>query len=110
LGQKWRCSLFDAGWVDPGYINRLTLEIYNLNERETVLLPVGERIAQAVFLETGEVEGSYGLGRENGFSGKYQQGTDLDTIIKTWSPDKMIPMAYRDKRELPKKIEGLPYF
>jgi deoxycytidine triphosphate deaminase len=47
---------FDAGWVDPGYINRLTLEIYNLNEHETVLLPVGERIAQAVFLETGPVE------------------------------------------------------
>src|SRR6185436_19138982 len=32
---------FDAGWVDPGYINRLTLEIYNLNHRETVVLPVG---------------------------------------------------------------------
>lgn len=23
---------FDAGWVDPGYINRITLEIYNLNK------------------------------------------------------------------------------
>lgn len=108
-GRNGVAVCFDAGWVDPGYINRLTLEIYNLNERETVLLPVGERIAQAVFHETGEVEGSYGMGRENGFSGKYQQGTDLETIIKTWSPDKMLPMAYKDKRELPAKIEGLPY-
>ncbi len=29
---------FDAGFVDPGYINRLTLEIYNLNHRETVAI------------------------------------------------------------------------
>lgn len=98
---------FDAGWVDPGYINRLTLEIYNLNEHETVLLPVGERIAQAVFLHTGPVEGSYGQGRNGGFSGKYQQGDDLDEIIRTWTPDQMLPRAYKDQRELPKNIEGL---
>lgn len=108
-GRNGVAVCFDAGWVDPGYINRLTLEIYNLNERETVVLPVGERIAQAVFQETGEVDGSYGLGRNSGMSGKYQQGTDLDTIIKTWSPDKMLPMAYKDKRVMPVKIEGLPY-
>ena len=98
---------FDAGWVDPGYINRLTLEIYNLNEHETVLLPIGERIAQAVFLETGPVEGSYGEGRDNGFSGKYQQGSDLDTIISTWRPEMMLPRAYKDTRMLPKEIKGL---
>ncbi len=108
-GRNGVAVCFDAGWVDPGYINRLTLEIYNLNERESVLLPVGERIAQAVFHETGPVEGSYGEGRDNGFSGKYQQGTDLETIIKTWAPDKMLPMSYKDSRELPVKIEGLPY-
>ncbi|WP_457914740.1 hypothetical protein [Candidatus Minimicrobia naudis] len=34
---------FDAGWVDLGYINRITLEIYNLNKHESVVLPVGER-------------------------------------------------------------------
>ncbi|HSX47862.1 MAG TPA: deoxycytidine triphosphate deaminase [Patescibacteria group bacterium] len=108
-GRNGIAVCFDAGWVDPGYINRLTLEIYNLNNRETVLLPVGERIAQAIFMETGEVEGSYGEGRNDGFSGKYQQGSDLDLIIKTWSPDMMLPKAYRDKRELPKKIEGFAY-
>lgn len=98
---------FDAGWVEPGYINRLTLEVYNLNNRELVLLPVGERIAQGVFHETGEVEGNYGLGRDNGSSGKYQQGTDLETLIKTWTPSMMLPQAYRDKREIPKPIEGM---
>ncbi len=100
---------FDAGWVDPGYINRLTLEIYNLNARETVVLPVGERIAQAVFHETGEVEGNYGEGRDSNFSGKYQQGTDLETIIKTWAPDMMLPKAYLDTRTMPIKIEGSMY-
>ncbi len=108
-GRNGVAVCFDAGWVDPGYINRLTLEIYNLNQRETVVLPVGERIAQAVFMETGEVDGNYGEGRDNGFSGKYQQGTDLDTIIKTWSPDMMLPKAYKDGRTLPKPISGMAY-
>jgi len=100
---------FDAGWVDPGYINRLTLEIYNLNSRELVLLPVGERIAQAVFHETGEVDGNYGLDRDEGFSGKYLTGTDLESTIKSWSPSWMLPQAYRDKRALPVKITGMIY-
>lgn len=106
-GRNGVAVCFDAGWVDPGYINRLTLEIYNLNENETVLLPVGERIAQAVFMETGEVEGNYGKGRDKGFSGKYQTGTDLPQLIKNWSPELMLPKAYLDKRSLPQKIDGL---
>jgi len=108
-GRNGIAVCFDAGWVDPGYINRLTLEIYNLNQRETVLIPVGERIGQAVFHQTGPVEGNYGEGRSQGFSGKYQIGTDLDTIIATWSPDQMLPQAYRDERQLPVKIKGLSY-
>lgn len=108
-GRNGVAVCFDAGWIDPGYINRLTLEIYNLNERETVVLPVGERIAQIVFHTTGPVQGSYGEGRDSGFSGKYQQGSDLETIIKTWSPDMMLPKAYKDQRTLPVPIEGLAY-
>lgn len=106
-GRNGIAVCFDAGWVEPGYINRLTLEIYNLNEHETVLLPVGERIGQAVFHETGDVEGSYGVDRDGGFSSKYQKGTDLEELIKTWTPQQMLPKAYRDKRSLPVRIEGL---
>lgn len=106
-GRNGIAVCFDAGWVDPGYINRLTLEIYNLNEHETVLLPVGERIAQAVFHHTGPVDGSYGKGRDEGFSGKYQQGTDLDELIRTWTPQQMLPRAYLDKRTMPEGIQGL---
>lgn len=106
-GRNGIAVCFDAGWVDPGYINRLTLEIYNLNEHETVLLPVGERIGQAVFHETGEVDGNYGEGRDEGFSGKYQTGTNLEELIRTWTPDQMLPQAYKDKRNAPVEIQGL---
>ncbi len=108
-GRNGIAVCFDAGWIDPGYINRITLEIYNLNERETILLPVGERIAQAIFHETGEVEGSYGSGRNNGFSGKYQDGINLEELIRIWSPDSMIPKAFQDNRQLPQAIDGLLY-
>lgn len=106
-GRNGVAVCFDAGWIDPGYINRLTLEIYNLNEHETVLLPVGERIAQIIFHETGEVEGNYGEGRDAGFSGKYQSGTDLGRLISTWTPEQMLPRAYKDSRKLPEPIKGL---
>jgi deoxycytidine triphosphate deaminase len=106
-GRNGIAVCFDAGWVDPGYINRLTLEIYNLNQKEIVLLPVGERIAQAIFHETGPVEGNYGSGRFNNFSGKYQQGSNLNDLIKNWEPLQMLPKAYLDKRSLPKPIKGL---
>jgi len=106
-GRNGIAVCFDAGWVDPGYINRLTLEVYNLNQHETVLLPVGERIAQAVFHETGKVEGNYGKGRDGGFSGKYQTGTSVDELISNWTPDQMLPRAYKDTRTLPEPIKGL---
>jgi deoxycytidine triphosphate deaminase len=108
-GRNGVAVCFDAGWIDPGYINRLTLEIYNLNKHETVLIPVGERIGQIIFHDTGEVEGSYGEGRDGGFSGKYQQGSDLETIIKTWSPNQMLPKAWKDARKMPEAVEGLSY-
>ena len=106
-GRNGIAVCFDAGWIDPGYINRLTLEVYNLNQHETVLLPVGERIAQIVFHETGEVAGNYGKGRDENFSGKYQSGTDIDELIKNWTPSLMLPRAYKDVRHMPLPINGL---
>jgi len=106
-GRNGIAVCFDAGWIDPGYINRLTLEVYNLNQHATVLLPVGERIAQIVFHHTGDVAGNYGEGRNGGFSGKYQSGTNLDELIKNWTPDLMLPRAYKDKRALPLPLDGL---
>ena len=107
MGRNGIAVCFDAGWIDPGYINRITLEIYNLNLNESVVLPVGERIGQIIFHETGEVDGNYGAGRDKGFSGKYQSGTTLEELIQVWTPDQMLPKSYLDSRQLPEPIEGL---
>ena len=98
---------FDAGWVDPGYVNRITLEIYNLNMHESVVLPVGERVGQLIFHKTGHVEGDYSHGR-GGISGKYQHTDDLDELISTWSPEQLLPRAYKDKRTMQPAIPNLP--
>ena len=107
MGRNGIAVCFDASWVDPGYINRITLEIFNLNKHESVVLPVGERIGQLIFHETGEVDGSYGKGEDKDFGSKYQQGTDIEELIKVWTPDQMIPKSYMDKRKMPEPIEGL---
>lgn len=103
-GRNGVAVCLDAGWGDPGYINRWTMEIYNMNQHETVLLPVGERIAQMVFYDTGPVDSEY-----KKLSGKYQtdDSIDLDKIIRNWRPEHMLPRAYNDKRIMPPKIKGL---
>jgi hypothetical protein len=40
-------------------------------------------------------------------SGKYQHTDDLDELIRTWTPDAMLPRAYKDKREPAPIIPGL---
>lgn len=103
-GRNGVAVCLDAGWGDPGYINRWTMEIYNMNQHESVVLPVGERIAQVVFYETGEVDGEY-----KKLSGKYQDSpsSSLDKIISDWQPSQMLPRAYKDVRKQPIKIAGL---
>ncbi len=103
-GRNGVAVCLDAGWGDPGYINRWTMEIYNMNQTEIVVLPVGERVAQMVFYDTGPVDSEY-----KKLSGKYQtnESADLKSIIKNWRPEQMLPRAYKDKRRLPEKIKGL---
>lgn len=105
-GRNGVAVCFDAGWIDPGYINRITLEIYNLNKHESVVLPVGERMGQLIFHTTGAVEGTYAGGRK-GMSGKYQNTDDLDELIANWQPSDMLPRAFKDARVMPEKIKGL---
>lgn len=103
-GRNGVAVCLDAGWGDPGYINRWTLEIYNMNQHESVVLPVGERIAQMVFYETGPVSGEY-----KKLSGKYQTAasSNLKSIIANWKPEQMLPRAFKDKRIQPVKIKDL---
>jgi deoxycytidine triphosphate deaminase len=103
-GRNGVAVCLDAGWGDPGYINRWTMEIYNMNQHESVVLPVGERIAQMVFYETGPVDHEY-----KDLSGKYQTNLshDLESIIANWKPDQMLPKAYKDTRRMPLEVTGL---
>lgn len=105
-GRNGVAVCFDAGWIDPGYINRITLEIYNLNQHESVVLPVGERIGQLIFHTTGPVAGSYAEGR-GGMSGKYQHTDDLAELIASWQPEMMLPRAFKDVRRMPEVVPGM---
>ncbi|MBC7868800.1 deoxycytidine triphosphate deaminase [Candidatus Saccharibacteria bacterium] len=94
----------DAGWGDPGYFNRWTMEIENSNEREHVPLPIGMAIAQLVFYHTGPVNASY-----RQLSGNYQQSSDVNELIRTWAPNQMLPRTYRKQVQLPPLINNSAY-
>lgn len=94
----------DAGWGDPGYINRWTMEIQNENEHEHVPLLVGMPIAQLVFYHTGEVERDYVE-----LTGNYQSSNSLEDLVKSWTPDQMLPKSYRQKFKPAPPIEGMEY-
>lgn len=102
-GRNGVAVCFDAGWGDPGFIGRWTMEILNLNEREHIPLPVGVRIAQVVFFHTGIVKGEY-----SSLSGKYQteSSDNLAGIKSNWKPSHMLPQAYRDVILPPIPIKG----
>ena len=72
-----------AGLGDVGYVNRWTMEITNNSRFHAIPLVVGRRIAQIVFMETGEL-----LGDDYTARGKYQTATDT---IDSWSPEMMLP-------------------
>ena len=81
-----------AGWGDVGYINRWTMEITNNSRYYSVILIVGKRVAQIVFLETYQIE-------EDDYSkkGKYQTTKDLEELKKLWDPMSMLPKMYKDR-------------
>jgi dCTP deaminase len=80
-----------AGRGDVGYFNRWTMEITSFAKHHIITLKVGMRIAQIEFLTVGETRQVYGVDK-----GKYQQGTDLQTIMKNWKPEMMLPRLYND--------------
>jgi len=91
----------DAGWGDPGYINRWTMEIQNDND-EYLPLQVGMPIAQIVFYHTGEVTGDYTT-----LTGNYQTSTNLEELVAHWHPSQMLPKSNRMKVSLPPVVDGL---
>lgn len=78
-----------AGWGDIGYINRWTMEIQN-SSKFVLVLVVGQRVGQIVFLRTGDCLKSYEK------SGSYQKSSDLIDMTKNWTPSSMLPKLMRD--------------
>lgn len=97
-------ACYCAGWGDPGYINRWTMEVHNLNENYHVVLPVGYPLAQIVFSMTGPVETEYSKS-----TGNYQStgSDDLAATKAAWHPEQMLPKSYKSGFTIPQKIEGL---
>lgn len=78
-----------AGMGDIGYISRWTMEITNHSTTTSIILPVGKRIAQIVFLTSSKPEKPY--------AGNYQTGTLPQAIMTAWKPSDMLPKLYKEK-------------
>lgn len=81
-----------AGWGDVGYVNRWTMEISNFSKDCIIPLVVGRRYAQIVFIETGPI-----LDKSYGENGKYQTGTNIETIKTSWEASMMLPRLDLDR-------------
>eukprot|EP01107_Rhizomastix_libera_P008950 TRINITY_DN2462_c0_g1_i1.p1 TRINITY_DN2462_c0_g1~~TRINITY_DN2462_c0_g1_i1.p1 ORF type:complete len:199 (+),score=16.86 TRINITY_DN2462_c0_g1_i1:147-743(+) len=78
-----------AGWGDVGYVNRWTMEITNSSPSSAIILPVGKRVAQIVFMACGTPSAEY--------HGKYQSTEDINQLKASWSPESMLPKLYLEK-------------
>lgn len=80
-----------SGLGDCGYINRWTMEITNNSKYRHIILVVGRRIAQIVFMETdGVIDKTYEE------KGKYQKEKELKKLKEKWEPKDMLPKMYLD--------------
>ena len=87
----------DAGWGDIGYFSRWTWEMRNDND-EAIIIPIGERLAQIVFFQTGDPREGESYGVEKLYQSKYQDTDDVDDLIARWTPEAMLPRAFKDER------------
>lgn len=98
----------DAGWGDIGFFSRWTMEMRNDND-EAIIIPVGERVAQLVLMQTGAVRVGESYGTATLYEDKYQNTDDLDRLQAEWVPELMLPRAFKDERRklLPVDDAGL---
>jgi dCTP deaminase len=81
-----------AGLGDIGYCNRWTMEITNNSSKYQIPLVVGRRVAQILFFKTeGTLKGVYSD------SGKYQETSNIQKMMKDWHPSMMLPRMYNDR-------------
>jgi dCTP deaminase len=91
-----------AGYGDVGYTNRWTMEITNNSRFYHIPVPVGRRIAQIVFMQTGQLD----CERDYTEAGKYQTTSDTDRMKADWHAGMMLPRLHAD-RDIPFELRGL---
>ncbi|MBI2627089.1 MAG: hypothetical protein HYW77_02485 [Parcubacteria group bacterium] len=91
-----------AGMGDVGYVNRWTMEITNNSCRHHIPLRTGMRVGQIKFYEVRPLEDD-----DYSVKGKYQTGTDLETLKNSWVPYSMLPRLYSDYEIVGRKKEKL---
>lgn len=90
---RWGMSVaLCAGWGDCGYINRWCLEVMNLNPGP-VQISVGTLIGQVVFHAVEEPLPGTLYGQPG--AGSYQQGDDIDKIVRDWHPSVLLPKTMK---------------
>lgn len=77
----------DAGWGDVNFYNKWCLEITN-NGTCKIVLQVGKRVGQVVFLYTGLAE--------NPYNGKYHNHNNdgPEETFKNWTPSMLLPKLH----------------
>lgn len=90
LGRSFILVCKCAGWGDVGYVNRWTMEITNVSRHYRIPLLVGGRLAQLIFMDTGEI-----LDKDYTKTGAYQTTDDLEELKANWQPSSMLPKIRR---------------
>lgn len=99
LAEACKC----AGWGDPHFHNRWTMEITNTSQHTALSLPVGKRIAQIVFLPLQKGSVREETESKRLYRGKYQPSNleekppNYHDLLKVWSPMQMLPRLHEDK-------------
>jgi dCTP deaminase len=79
-----------AGLGDCGFTNRWCMEIRN-SSSETLVLPVGKRIGQIIFIPLENCSINYS---ENG---NYQVSTNPWEVVENWSPQELYPRLWKNE-------------
>lgn len=91
-----------AGHGDVGYFDRWTLEVQN-NGPVALRIPIGAIICQLVFSDVTAPTKTYQQS-----TGNYQRETNLETLMKNWRPDRMLPKAIKRTTFWPDLYKDLP--
>lgn len=91
----------ETRWIAPDQVARFAFTLYNSNKRRTIVLPVGEKIAQIIFWHNDS--------RATQRTSVHPWEIDATTAIANWAPAQMLPAMHENKRYLPPHIEGAAY-